>query len=92
MVSQLARGLPLLSALAGCTYAQSTTIDLILPIYSQEVVMGSIVGVEATATTYLLTCPTSVESASCDLGSGIELIEGPSVFEIHMTETGIAYV
>lgn len=54
--------------------------------------MGSIVGVEATATTYLLTCPTSVESASCDLGSGIELIEGPSVFEIHMTETGIAYV
>lgn len=92
--------LPLLAALAG--YATATTtasasatssvIDLNLPnlVDGDATVMGSVLGVDATATSYSLTCPTDSSSLDCGLGNGIEVVEGASVLEVHMTQVDIA--
>lgn len=89
--------LPLLAALAGGAYAAtssatansttSTVIDILLPMLDSQTVMASIEGVDATATSYFLTCPTSESSVDCGLGSGMEVIEGESVLEVHYTES-----
>lgn len=89
----------LLAALASGIYASTTasssanatsTMTVILPMLdSQTAVMGSIMGVDATATSYYLTCPTSESSLTCGLGDGVELVEGPSVLEVHFTEESI---
>lgn len=90
--------IPLLAALASCVYAEtansttSSVIDIVLPMLDSQTVMGSIVGVDATATSYFLTCPTSESSLDCGLGSGMEVVEGASVLEVHYTEGAIGYV
>lgn len=93
------RSLFLLAALASGIHASTTasssanatsTMTVLLPMLdSQTAVMGSIMGVDATATSYYLTCPTSESSLTCGLGDGVELIEGPSVLEVHFTEESI---
>lgn len=86
---------PLL-AVAGCAFAAttssatSTVIDITLPMLDDQVVMGSIVSVDATATSYFLTCPTDESEADCGLGNGIGVVEGPSVLEVHMTQSALA--
>lgn len=87
--------LPMLAALAGCAYAAtstansttSTVIDILLPMLDSQTVMASIMGVDATATSYFITCPTSESSVDCGLGSGMEVVEGSSVLEVHYTES-----
>lgn len=88
--------LSLLAALAGCSYAatssasanaSTTVIDILLPMLDSQTVMASIEGVDATATSYFLTCPTSESSLDCGLGSGMEVVEGSSVLEVHYTES-----
>lgn len=90
--------MPLLAALAGSAYAAtsstatansttSTVIDILLPMLDSQTVMASIEGVDATATSYFLTCPTSESSLDCGLGSGMEVVEGSSVLEVHYTES-----
>lgn len=87
--------LPLLAALAGCAYAASSTasansttvIDVLLPMLDSQTVMASVQAVDATATTYFITCPTSESSVDCGLGSGMEIVEGSSVLEVHYTES-----
>lgn len=87
--------LPLLAALASCAYAETTSsattsvIDIILPMLDDQAVMGSIVSVDATATSYYLTCPTGESSTDCGLGNGIQVVEGPSVLEVHLTESSV---
>lgn len=95
--------LPLLAALAGSAYAAtsstatansttSTVIDILLPMVDSQTVMASIEGVDATATSYFLTCPTGESSVECVLGSGMEVVEGPSVLEVHYTMGAAGYV
>lgn len=82
----------MLAALAGGAYAANatSTIDVTLPMLSQQTaVMGSIVGVDATATTFYLTCPTDASALTCGLGDGIELVEGDSTLEVHFTQSAI---
>lgn len=89
--------LPLLAALATCAYAASSTatanattstvIDVLLPMLDSQTVMASVEAVDATATTYFITCPTSESSVDCGLGSGMEIVEGSSVLEVHYTES-----
>lgn len=75
------------SAKTTATTANSTVINVHLPTaVNSQAVMGSIMAVDATATSYFLTCPTSESSSDCGLGDGFEFVEGPSVLEIHMTE------
>lgn len=87
--------LPFLAALASRAYAEaansttSTVIDVILPMIDDQTIMGSIMGVDATATSYYLSCPTDESSVNCALGNGIAVVEGPDVLEVHMTATSI---
>lgn len=93
--------LPLLAALAGCACAAtatatansttSTVIDIVLPMLNSDsqAVMASVEGVDATATSYYLTCPTDESSVNCVLGSGLEVVEGLSVLEVHYTELSV---
>lgn len=90
--------LPLLAASAGSVFAQSTSatttesssvIDIILPMIESQTILGSVVGVDATATTFFLTCPTDSVSLQCGLGKGLELVEGPEVLEVHMTQANV---
>lgn len=92
--------LPVLAALAGhaaatttaSATATSSVIDLNLPnlVDGDATVMGSIMGVDATATSYSLTCPTDSASLDCGLGNGIQVVEGPAVLEVHMTQVDVA--
>lgn len=54
-----------------------------------QTILGSVVGVDATATTFFLTCPTDAVSLQCGLGKGLEIIEGPEVLEVHMTQANV---
>lgn len=90
--------LPLLVASAGAVFAQSTSanssasssvVDIILPMLEPQTIMASVVGVDATATTFFLTCPTDAVSLQCGLGKGLEIVEGPEVLEVHMTQANV---
>lgn len=90
--------LPLLAASAGSVLAQSASasssasssvVDIILPMLEPQTIMGSVVGVDATATTFFLTCPTDAVSLQCGLGKGLEVVEGPEVLEVHMTQADV---
>ena len=92
MARQLLRGLPLLSALAAPALAQTTSsvVDILLPGFDEQTILASVVGVDApTKTTLFLACPTDEDETECGLGSGLTIIEGPSVFEFHQTQSGI---
>jgi hypothetical protein len=90
--------LPLLAVSAGSVLAQSASasgsasssvVDIILPMLDPQTIMGSVVGVDATATTFFLTCPTDAVSLQCGLGKGLEIVEGPEVLELHMTQANV---
>lgn len=87
--------LPFLAALASRAHAEtansttSTVIDIMLPMIDDQTIMGSIMGVDATATSYYLTCPTDESSVNCALGNGIAVVEGPEVLEVHMTAASV---
>lgn len=90
--------LPLLAASAGSVFAQSSSasssesssvVDIILPMLEPQTILGSVVGVDATATTFFLTCPTDSVNLQCGLGKGLEIIEGPEVLEVHMTQANV---
>lgn len=93
------RSILMLAALAGSAYAKTSsssttanatsTMEVILPMLDSQTVMGSIMGVDATATTFFLTCPTDASALTCGLGDGIELVEGDSVLEVHYTQDTI---
>ncbi|KAG8166462.1 hypothetical protein KVR01_002151 [Diaporthe batatas] len=90
--------LPLLAASAASVVGQSTSasssagssvVDIILPMLEPQTIMGSVVGVDATATTFFLTCPTDAVSLQCGLGKGLEIVEGQEVLEVHMTQDNV---
>lgn len=86
------RTILMLAALASGAYAAdaTSTIDVLLPMLnSQTAIMGSVMAVDATATTFYLTCPTDASSLTCGLGDGVELVEGDSVLEVHFTQSAI---
>ncbi|KAJ0114518.1 hypothetical protein J7T55_004761 [Diaporthe amygdali] len=89
--------LPLLAVSASSVFAQSTTgssasssvVDIILPMLESQTIMGSVMGADATATTFFLTCPTDAPSLQCGLGKGMEVVEGSEVLEVHMTQANV---
>ncbi|KAH8894551.1 hypothetical protein GQ53DRAFT_762636 [Thozetella sp. PMI_491] len=70
-----------LGALFGLSVAQSTVVSLILPAYDAQTIEASVVAVDATATTYFLTCPTGESSNQCGLADGATVVNGPSVLQ-----------
>lgn len=91
LLAALASGSAFAKTSSSESSAATSTMNLILPMLEDgsETLMGSIVGVDATATTFYLTCPTGESALTCGLGDGIELVEGDSVLEVHFTESGL---
>lgn len=73
----MARSL-LFAALAGAVVAQ-TTVDLLLPIADPQPLEGSIVGSDASLTTYIISCPTGTPAEDCGMpDQGLAITQGPS--------------
>ena len=64
----------LLPALSGLAVAQSTVSLLLFGVDCDQHHEASLVTSDATATTYSLTCPTSVTSYDCDVFRGITAV------------------
>ncbi len=79
----------LLQALSvGPLLAQSTSVvSLILPDFDNQTILASVISVEATATEYLLACPSGEDATDCGLGPGVTFLQGPSTLEMHLTES-----
>lgn len=71
-------------ALVSAAAAQSTTVvSLFLPEFDPQPLAASVVGADATATSYVLACQTD----SCDInGASPTVVNGPSTFAIHFTQ------
>ena len=64
-------------ALAGLSSAQST-VSLLLLGADQMPLLASVVGSDATATTYAVICPSGTDASDCGIGEGLILTQGPA--------------
>jgi hypothetical protein len=83
----MARSL-LFAALAGVVVAQ-TTVDILLPIADPQPLEGSIVGYDASLTTYHISCPTGTPSEDCGMPEvGLAITQGSSSWIMNYDLTG----
>ncbi|KAB5572548.1 hypothetical protein GE09DRAFT_1100006 [Coniochaeta sp. 2T2.1] len=76
------------SILTGRSLAQSPTssvVTLHLPNFDDQAILASVITANPTATSYLLSCPTDEPADECGLGTGINVLEGPSTLEVQLT-------
>ncbi|KAF4463385.1 hypothetical protein FALBO_9797 [Fusarium albosuccineum] len=79
----MARSLALLAVAAAAVGAQTTTVDIFLPIVDKQPLDASIVGGSAEATTFAIHCPKGTPSDECGLPGTQTVIAGPST--VHYT-------
>lgn len=78
----------LASLLPALALAQSTTtVSLWVNGADQQSLVASVVAVDATATTYMVTCPSSVSSDDCGFPSPVALTEGANFYAATLTVT-----
>jgi hypothetical protein len=65
--------------------SSSSIVTLHLPSFDTQTILASVITANPTATSYLLTCPTDEPDDECGLGTGIEVLDGPSTLEVHIT-------
>ncbi|KUI53097.1 hypothetical protein VP1G_00330 [Cytospora mali] len=84
-----ARSLTMASALVATTMAQSTSVTTLF-LYGAEGdnIVGSVMSVAPGATTYFVNCAPGTDASDCGLGLGVTVVEGPSTFGMHATESG----
>lgn len=75
--------------LAGMSAAQST-VSLFLPGFDNQTLVASVIGSDATATTYAVVCASGIpdddeDDEDCGLGGGLVLTQGPSTFAYTMS-------
>ncbi|GAB1316655.1 hypothetical protein MFIFM68171_06865 [Madurella fahalii] len=69
----------LTAVLAAVSAAQSTSVVTVkMPHVEGPSVLGSVVEVFPTATSYVLTCPTGTDSTECGIPAGLSVLSGPS--------------
>ncbi|RWQ99722.1 hypothetical protein C8Q69DRAFT_440793 [Paecilomyces variotii] len=64
-------------AMLGLASAQSSVISVFIPDTDPQPLVASIIGNDAAATTYYLTCPVGTDGSDCGMGPGMTLISGP---------------
>ncbi|KAJ9293400.1 hypothetical protein DTO271G3_7896 [Paecilomyces variotii] len=64
-------------AMLGLASAQSSVISVFIPDTDPQPLVASIIGNDAAATTYYLTCPVGTDGSDCGMGPGMTLIAGP---------------
>lgn len=84
-----ARSLIAVSALAGSTLAQTSSVtSLFLYGFEGDNLVASVVAAAPAATTYFVECATGTDATECGFGPGVTFIEGPSTLGLHFTEDG----
>lgn len=74
-----ASSLLLAAVLAAVSAAQSTTtVTIMMPMLGDQPIVGSVVEVLPSATSYVLTCPTNIDPIDCGIPSSLSLLSGPS--------------
>lgn len=85
----MARFFPLLAAVGTAVVAQTTTLNLVIPLDNPETLYGSVVNVEPQATTYVVACPEGSDGFQCLLlNTAQTVIQGPSTVSIHYSYAG----
>ncbi|KXX78835.1 hypothetical protein MMYC01_201528 [Madurella mycetomatis] len=80
-----ASSLLLAAVLAAVSAAQSTTtVTVMMPLVGDQPIFGSVVEVLPTATSYVLACPTDVDSTECVIPAGLSLLSGPSTMSYQL--------
>ena len=84
-----ASALLLAPTLAGVSLAAATarvTQIIVIPQVDMQTIEASVVSAGPTATLYHLTCPKNKAGYDCGLGGGMDVLEGQSTYELHMTQ------
>ncbi|PGH23232.1 hypothetical protein AJ80_02648 [Polytolypa hystricis UAMH7299] len=73
-------------ALLGLASAAQTSsvVSVFIPGTDTQSLVGSIIGNDATATTYLIQCAPGVDSSDCGMGPGLTLVSGPKTAALTM--------
>jgi len=74
-------------ALLGAVTAQNSTVVLPLLNVDQQPIVASIVGSDADATTYVLSCPTGTDASDCGLPDSFTVTEGPSTLHFATSDS-----
>ncbi|GFF74930.1 hypothetical protein IFM61392_02656 [Aspergillus lentulus] len=82
----LASQLLLSLAAAGLVSAQNTVTSMLIYGADPQPLVASIVGSDATATTYSINCPPGTDSSDCGMGPGLTLVAGPTTTVLKMDE------
>ncbi|PNY28884.1 Uncharacterized protein TCAP_01194 [Tolypocladium capitatum] len=83
----MVRSLALLAALAAAAAAAAaadgtTTVSLLLPQSDAQKLVGSVVRVDATVTTFVIGCPPGTPAESCGVPSSQTVVQGPSTWDM----------
>ncbi|RHZ67358.1 uncharacterized protein CDV56_109304, partial [Aspergillus thermomutatus] len=71
---------------AGLVSAQNTVTSMLIYGADPQPLVASIVGNDATATTYSINCPPGTDSSDCGMGPGLTLVAGPTTTVLKMDE------
>ncbi|KAF4166924.1 hypothetical protein CNMCM6936_005833 [Aspergillus lentulus] len=82
----LASQLLLSLAAAGLVSAQNTVTSMLIYGADPQPLVASIVGSDATATTYSINCSPGTDSSDCGMGPGLTLVAGPTTTVLKMDE------
>jgi len=68
-----------LMAIANFSYAQTSVVTIPLPGYDPQPLVASIIGSDATATTYLIQCTPGTDDDECGIPMPVTVTEGPAI-------------
>lgn len=81
----MARSLALLAFSGAVLAAQTTTVSLLLPFADPQPLVGSVIGVDSTATTYAYGCAPGTSEDDCGFPSSETVTQGPSTWAFSMS-------
>lgn len=84
----MARSLALLAFSSAVLAAQSTTVSLLLPFADPQILVGSVVAADDTATTYVYGCAPGEDPTKCGFETSQTVTQGPSTWIFTNTYTG----
>ncbi|RAO72648.1 uncharacterized protein BHQ10_008660 [Talaromyces amestolkiae] len=73
-------------ALLSTVVAADTVTTIWLPGFDQQPLVASIIGGDATATTYSIACAAGTDPTDCGVATGFTMIEGPKTMSLEMVD------
>lgn len=86
------RFIQLLAVAAGASLAaaqdrQPIVTSLLLPYNDPNPFVATVMGVDASATTYAYTCASSISPDDCGMGTHGTVVQGPSTWQLTLSES-----